>query len=407
MQHVQPSPNRSLLKEALLPALQLGHQPHRKGAMLVLVAVVIVALLAMTMFTVDVAYMQLVRTELRAATDASAKAGMEALRRTQDTEAAIDAAIATAAANKVGGRSLTLTADQIEFGLAFRNVDNSVSFNAGQLPYTAVRVNSAMTESSAAGPVPLFFGSIFGTGQFEPTRSAVSASTEVEICFAIDRSHSMCFDLTGVDWSYPPGTPRNPDPVAFPPHPTLSRWASLSRAMQTFVSITASQEPKPRVAMVTWASKITQSNYEGKLTKTNSPEVFVDVPLTTNLADLNQAIRGRSEKVMLGATNMAAGIDEARKILNATKSTRPYAHRIIILMTDGLWNQGRNPLLAAQDAANEGIVIHSVSLLPRSGDITPQVSSTTGGVNYPATNSAALEAAFADIARTLPIVLTE
>lgn len=124
--------------------------------MLVLVAVVIVALLAMTMFTVDVAYMQLVRTELRAATDASAKAGMEALRRTQDTEAAIDAAIATAAANKVGGRSLTLTADQIEFGLAFRNVDNSVSFNAGQLPYTAVRVNSAMTESSAAGPVPLF-----------------------------------------------------------------------------------------------------------------------------------------------------------------------------------------------------------------------------------------------------------
>lgn len=125
--------------------------------MLVLVAVVIVALLAMTMFTVDVAYMQLVRTELRAATDASAKAGMEALRRTQDTEAAIDAAIATAAANKVGGRSLTLTADQIEFGLAFRNVDNSVSFNAGQLPYTAVRVNSAMTESSAAGPVPLFF----------------------------------------------------------------------------------------------------------------------------------------------------------------------------------------------------------------------------------------------------------
>lgn len=356
-----------------------GQISQRRGAMLVLVAVVIVALLAMTMFTVDVAYMQLIRTELRAATDASAKAGMEALRRTQDTQSAIDAAIATAAANKVGGRSLTLTPDQIEFGSAQRNVDNTVSFNAEQFPLTAVRVNSAMTQSSAAGAVPLFFGGVFGIRQFEPTRSAVAASTEVEICFAIDRSHSMCFDLTGVDWSYPPGTPRNPDPVAFPPHPTHSRWASLANAMRSFVTITDNQEPKPRVAMVTWASKITQANYEGRLTKTNSPEVFVDIPLTTNLKELNQAINGRSEKVMLGATNMAAGIDEARKILNATKSTRPYAQRIIILMTDGLWNQGRSPLLAAQDAASEGIVIHSVSLLPRKGDITPQVSSITGG----------------------------
>ncbi|MBA4031550.1 MAG: hypothetical protein C0478_11770 [Planctomyces sp.] len=405
MRRVPTCRSNPLLQHALRHVSSLAS--NRRGAMLVLVAVVIIALLAMTMFTVDVAYMQLVRTELRAATDASAKAGMEALRRTQDADAAVAAAIATAAANKVGGESLLLTVDQVELGAALRNADNSVSFSAGQLPYTAVRVNSAMTNDSAAGPVPLFFGGVFGINTFQPTRSAVSASTEVEICFAIDRSHSMCFDLTGVDWSYPPGTPRTPDPIAYPPHASLSRWASLAKAMQSFVNITATQEPKPRVAMVTWASKITQANYEGKLTKTNSPEIFVDVPLTTDLSSLNAAISARSSKVMLGATNMSAGIDEARKILNATKASRPYAHRIIILMTDGLWNQGRDPLLAAEDARRDGLVIHSVSLLPRKGDVTPQVSAITGGVNYPATNSAALEAAFAEIARTLPIVLTE
>ena len=60
--------------------------------MLVLVAVTLLILLIAASFSVDIAYMQLARTELRAATDAAARAGAEALSREQSTTAAIKAA---------------------------------------------------------------------------------------------------------------------------------------------------------------------------------------------------------------------------------------------------------------------------------------------------------------------------
>ena len=51
----------------------------RRAAMLVLIAVTLPLFLIMAAFTVDVAWMQLVRTELRTATDAAARAGAKEL----------------------------------------------------------------------------------------------------------------------------------------------------------------------------------------------------------------------------------------------------------------------------------------------------------------------------------------
>ena len=53
--------------------------------MLVLIALLLVVFLGMVAFAVDVAYMQLVRTELRVATDAAARASGEALSRSQSS----------------------------------------------------------------------------------------------------------------------------------------------------------------------------------------------------------------------------------------------------------------------------------------------------------------------------------
>ena len=54
--------------------------------MLVLIALLLIVFLGMVAFTVDVAYMQLVRTQLRVATDAAARASGEALSRSQSLE---------------------------------------------------------------------------------------------------------------------------------------------------------------------------------------------------------------------------------------------------------------------------------------------------------------------------------
>ena len=148
--------------------------------------------------------MQMVRTDLRAATDAAAKAGAAALARDRDSSSAIQAAIDLAAANTVGGRPLVLTAEDIEVGQATRQPDGSWAFSTGEVQ-TAVRVTAQMSDLKSTGAVPLFFGSLFGIREFTPQRTSTASYFDQEICLVIDRSHSMCFDLTGS-----PGATRPP-----------------------------------------------------------------------------------------------------------------------------------------------------------------------------------------------------
>ena len=124
--------------------------------MLVFVAIILVMLVAMVAFSVDVAYMHLVRTELHAATDAAAKAGASTLMREQSGSAAIAEAIAAGAANKVAGKSLQLASTDIELGQSILQADGSWAFTPALQPYRAVRVNPRMTTGSLNGSIPLF-----------------------------------------------------------------------------------------------------------------------------------------------------------------------------------------------------------------------------------------------------------
>ena len=83
-------------------------RPARRGAMLVLIAICLPLCVIMAAFAVDVAWMQLVRTELRTATDAAARAGAKELSLSQDTAAARDRAKQAARRNKVAGEPLQL-----------------------------------------------------------------------------------------------------------------------------------------------------------------------------------------------------------------------------------------------------------------------------------------------------------
>ena len=380
---------------------------ERRGTILVLCAVFVTILVAMAAFSIDVAYMQLVRTELRVATDAAAKAGVEALVREQDPAAAITAATQIAAANKVANTPLQLEASDIILGRASMEQDGSWTFNAGEEPYSAVRVNSRRTADSLDGAVSLFFGGFLGTGSFEPIQSATAANMEQELCLVIDRSHSMCFDDSGTSWSYPSGTPTDPDEVAYPPHASLSRWAQLVTAVDLFVDITKISSVPPEVALVTWGSDIGTNTYEYQVTGETEVAVARDVDLTTDLEQISTALASRSAKVMLGGTNLSAGIDEGVAVLTGP-GTKPLAQKTMVVMTDGQWNQGRDPLLAAQDALAAGVTIHTVTFLDQADQTTMiSVATITGGSHYHAANQEELEEAFEKLAVSLPVALTE
>ena len=79
----------------------------------------------------------------------------------------------------------------------------------------------------------------------------------------------------------------------------------------------------------------------------------------------------------------------------------------MVLLTDGIYNRGRDPRLAAQDAADAGVIIHTVTF----SDAAEQqamidVAAATGGNHYHAPDAATLDAIFREIALTLPVLLT-
>lgn len=379
----------------------MSRSKTRRGAMLFLVLACVVVLLAMALFSVDVAYMQMVQTENQIATDAAAKAGAEALSREQNSEAAIEAAINFAAQNKLAGKPVVLTRDDIVLGKAAQEKDGSWRFVADDKEPTAVRIRSQQTD------VDLFFGKMFGTSYFSPEQVATAAHIDQEIVLAIDRSHSMCFDLSGTAWSYPPGIPSTPAYFVYPPHPTLSRWASLSNSINTFFTEASKVKQRPRVGLVTWGSEITLDSYEGGFTNRTFPAVRIEVPLGLDLLGIQTRIHLLGNDTMLGGTNMGAGMQAAMDMLTAP-DTLPLAKKTIVLMTDGKWNEGQDPNKIAKDAKKEGIIIHTVTFLPGADEKTmKKVAKTTGGTHYHAENEAELQAAFRELARTLPVVLTD
>lgn len=391
----------------------------RKGAMLPLLAAMIMGFLVMSAFSVDVAHMQLVRTQLRVATDAAAKAGAEALARMQSDSAGQAAAIAVAQQNLVGGDPLLLDPGDVTFGRVTQNGNGKWKFHANDTPFTAVRVNGRRTTDSPGGSVPLFFAGVFGSGGFTPVHTATAAHLENEIVIAVDRSHSMCFDMSGGSWAYAPNNPlpsilQNPQnyqqwqrDLTSPPHPSGSRWSALDAAVDVFLDEVSLVSKPPRVSLVTWASEITSSSYEGWLTGRTSPLVTLDTALSQNYGPVRTAIGNYGQDVVFGGTDIAAGIDAAVVELTSA-SARPLANKSIVLMTDGQQTHGRDPLLAAADASASGVVIYTVTFLDAADQtVMQQVATSTGGRHYHASNATQLRNAFQEIARSLPVALVQ
>lgn len=379
----------------------------RQGGVLVLVAIFLVVLIGMAAFSIDLAYIELVKTQLKAATDAAAKAGTSALVQGLSDADAQAAAINIAAANTVAGKPLKITVSDITIGQSVQQADGTWQFVAGLKPSQAVQVTSVLSSSNANGSVPLFFAPLLGTSSYSTSLTSVASSYACEVCLVVDRSHSMTYDLSGVNQQFP--LPIGSDWIAGMKSPPItgSRWLALESAMSSFCGILQVASAPPRVALVTWASDIGTSSIEYSLTGQTSVGVSLDLGLTNDTAALYSAIHNRSNNVMLGATNMGAGIDEGITVLTAS-NVRPYAKRVMVLMTDGLWNRGNDPVNSATVAAGQDITIHCICFLKNADQTTCQeIASITGGKFYYASDAASLTAAFNDLAYSLPVVLTK
>ncbi len=358
---------------------------HRRGSMIPLMAVAIVILLIAAAFSVDTAYMQLARTEMRSAVDAAARGAGQVLANGGSDWTARQTAKDMAARHKVAGKALQLSDLDIVQGNAARQTNGVYSFTAGGWPSNAFQIVGKRTSGSLDGQINSIFGGLLGVSKFNSQQSATVVRGDRDVMLVLDTSGSMMYRLD-LDMTYPlfrDGTTA--------PDPWFSRWGVLDQSLDTLMWTLSTTAPIEKVGLVTFD---TTGLYR--------------LPLSTNYTNINTTVSAISSAPLIGWTNMGEGLQIARdKLINSPEASS-HAARTIILLTDGQPNVGPDPMTEAQACRAAKITVHTISYSNFAASTLMQaIADETGGDYYHAPTSYQLQLAFEKIGRDLPVLLTQ
>ncbi len=366
----------------------------RPGSILIVLLLLLPVIILFVGFSIDLAHMQRVRTELRSATDLATKAAACALSRTGDEANARQVAMNIGSLNFVSGQSLTIAPSDVVFGRSIKQPNGSWNFNEGVTPKNAVHVVGSRTALSSDGSVAVFFGSLYGRPYFEPEFQCTAAFIDLDICIVLDRSSSMKF---AADDPNPNGMPASNPRFCSAPYAD-SRWAALDAAIQVFLTELESTIGTEQAAMVTFASDnisiCGETNYV----------VTVDQGLTTNLSLVTSAMNARSTTVWNGNTDIEAGVVQAHQVLTGNGS-RDTADQIMIVFTDGQYTEN-NPVAAGAAAHADGINIYTITFSPGANQSDMQDLAYAGkGQHFHADDPESLNDIFRQLAASLSIIV--
>ena len=393
---MQTKPQVSGQLGGALPPRQFGQnrsRSSRRGSALALILFLAIMILTWGAFAVNVAQLQLVRTELQVASDASARAANRLFANTRDLAAAQAQAQLVANQNRVNGRTLVLRPEDFELGTSTRNnLSQRYQYTPGGPHPNSIQLRTRMAADSASGPVRLFLPGFLGVNTANANMVARSTQVELDIALVIDRSGSMAFRADQVA-SLPGGwTGGAPLPNGFQfghPAPNPSRWRDTVAGVQVFLNelnLTAQLE---HVTLVTYSNGAT-----------------IDRVPTPNYADLMSSLNVYTNSFQSGHTNIGGGLRSAGNAL-VHANARPWAVKVIVLMTDGIENTGPNSVSEARRLASEGIMIFTVTFAQEANQTRMrQVAGAGGGNHYHANDAASLSRVFRDIARKMPTLVT-
>ncbi len=369
---------------------------NRNGAVIVLVAFLLMVICIFGAMAINLAFIDLCQAELQTATDAATRAAARRLQQTGKKDEAIQQAKSLAAANKVAGEPLELKTEDIEFGVGSRtNSTSRYSFVEGGIKSNAVSIRGRRDDGSASGRIPLFFGNFLGVQTIEKAAISIATTSELDIVLVLDKSGSMAYQAAeDVD-----GVPNNADtngngvldPGEWyfgnpPPFPSNSRWESVLTEFSEFLTRLTTSIGEERVSVVTFSS-----------TAGTVADFTVSYNGLMNILDTESPN---------GMTAIGDGITVGTSQFLNSPNHRNWANRVIIILTDGQNNCGIDPLIAAQDARNQGIALHSISFTSSGSMQTMQDIATIGGGTFSsALNQTQLDAAFDKIFDSLPVLL--
>ncbi len=326
---------------------------NRNGAIVALFAILLPLLVLILGFTVDYAYMQRSRNEIRVVSDLAAKAAADTLARSGGDEiAAMDAARFIAANNPVAGENITLANDQISFGRASKQADGSYLHIPGLTPANSVQVHAKRDSSTAEGPIASFFGQFYNRPTFDVGQISEASFRDVQIILVLDRSSSMKYPLIGPE-------PTGADLGVLRENPPLpnSRWKALDNAVEVFLSELGASPTRETVGLVTFANDRTRT-INGNLIVVQS--VTLDSPLSQDLNRVRTEMDRLNNTIWFGGTNITAGLQEAR--FHFANAGQTNVEKIIICLTDGVHNATgiHDPFDEATNCFNDGITVHTI-----------------------------------------------
>lgn len=362
------------------------HPYERRGAMLPLIAVCLPVILIFAVYSIHVAQMQLARTQLRTATDAASRAGARTLSITQKRKAAEKKAIDAAKRNEVAGSPLLLAKSDLQFGMALPpNAGSRWAFTETvdkSDPMNSVRVTGRRTTGSLSGGIPMLFPAFAPV--FEPVKTATATQIDRDIALVLDRSGSMMDPVvsgtTIGSWRSGKAAPKG------------CKWLDLVKATDAFLSALQSTPQDEQVALVTYSTRASH-----------------ELDMTLNYSTIRDRMKSHSDAYIGGRTAVGDGADlGARAVVNPTFA-RPYAQKTIVVMTDGIHNEGQWPDVVAQAAHNNhNIIVHTITFGPGANEtLMKKTARVGGGRHWHASTTASLIAAFEEIANNLPTLITE
>ncbi len=401
---------------------------RRRGAVVILFMVVLPALLILSAVAINLAYLQLSRTELMVANDLASNAAGRALSAKQSVTAARDMAISIASSNQVAGRPLTLDsstgANQIEFGVSTQTTNSQYSkFRFDEVSsLSAKRLNAVRVNGKQENISVYFPGLLPSNSTFKTQFSSVSMQVDRDITLVFDRSGSMReFEETwpsgynprstaSLDAATAAGILRKSGSRYFYTSgqdqytldyflwnnyfkiqpPALTKWEKLVNATDALMGL-LSETPNTELVSVT----------------TYSSDARNDLPLSENY--LSAMSNLRSQEVN-GATAIGSGMTEGVKNF-ATSKARPFSSKTMVVLTDGYENSGPIGAVAAAKQITAGnVTIHTITFGQGANtSLMKQVAQIGNGRFYDVDGGDAetLTAVFQDIVNNLPTILVQ
>lgn len=379
-------------------------QPEsRRGATLVLIAVMSSVLISIGALVINWSYIELTQTQLRSASDSAAKAAIVTLSQTQNQGEARLAARQIAAEFTIGGRPLRIRNRDIQFGNGESDGAGGYTFVQGQQPLNCAQVVARCGPGSATASVSAMFGNLLDTDEFDLDKTSTAGRYDHDICVVVDRSASMAWDLTGTDFSYPAENNNDSTLQNYfrAPHATESRWAKLFDSLVVFRGAIDSRNLNANIGLVSYSSSYAFGLYQ-------SSRVTRDQLMDLDTSRFLDAAYSIGQGPIIGDTNIGAGINNGRSVLLSGAERRLTANRTMILFSDGVRTEGQDPVARARIAADSRITVHTVSFGDGADqDVMLEIAEAGGGDHYHANSGAELVSAFEAIAEELPAVLIQ